>query len=429
MLVISFSLDYRVASASLLLRPLALSIYLLFFLVGVVGALVLPTFSVFLAKEIGVRPLLVGLPFAGIALASVIYNQLIGQWSDNLRDRRPLIVIFSVIGVFSCLVLAFSRHYGLVAFTAIILFSLAMVSFSQMLAYSLDYAERHIPVDRIPLFNAIVRAQIAMAWVAGPPLGFLLAAHFSFRVTYSLAAGIFLVVAVLGANLLPKLVRHPAMQSESKPKSAAGKLSLAPGATRSLVFCVLAFSLMWGANNAYMISLPLHLNDNLGIGTQWVGWIMGTCAFLEIPFMVLAGYLAARIPVLVMVRMAGIAGFLLYAGILIADQLWHFFALQIFNAIFIGLLAGLGVSVIQLLLPGRTGSASALYTNTTHIGNLLSSLLVGLVADYFGYWEVFIANLLIVVLALLAFASVRRQDLTEGESKLTQSASNEASQP
>lgn len=404
----NFTCGNSVASVSLLFRPLALGIYLLFFMVGLVGALVLPTLSLFLAKEIGVRPLLVGIPFAGIALASIVYNQVIGHWSDKLKDRRPLVAGFCLVGTLSCVIFALSRNYWLVAFTAILLFSLSMVSFSQMLAYSLDYAERYIPLERIPLFNAIVRAQIAFAWVAGPPAGFLFASFLGFTLTYGLAAGLFAAVALLSLKFLPALGAR-AIASKSNDvvdEPAASTLPLAPAAFRSLLFCVIAFSLMWGANNAYLISLPLHLNDNLAIGTEWVGWIMGTCALLEVPFMLLAGYLAARINLIVMVRCAGVAGLILYAGVFFAEDLWQLFALQMFNAIFIGILAGLGVSVIQELMPGRSGSASALYTNTTHIGNLLSSLMVGVVADYFGYGSVFAVNIAIVLLAIIAFMFV-----------------------
>jgi SET family sugar efflux transporter-like MFS transporter len=208
-----------VTPVALLCRPAALGIYVLFFMVGVVGALVLPTLSIFLAKEIGVRPLLVGIPFAGIALASIIYNQVIGTWSDKLKDRRPLVAGFCSIGTLSCLIFAFSRNYGLVAFTATFLFSLSMVSFSQMLAYSLDYAAKQIPLERIPLFNAVVRAQIAIAWVAGPPAGFLLASYLGFTATYSLAAVILALVAVLSVKLLPRLhVDSLAVDLKATPK-------------------------------------------------------------------------------------------------------------------------------------------------------------------------------------------------------------------
>lgn len=123
--------------------------------------------------------------------------------------------------------------------------------------------------------------------------------------------------------------------------------------------------------------------------------------------MLLAGYYAARVPLMALIRCAGIAALLLYLGVYVATELWQLFALQIFNAVFIGVLAGLGVSVIQELMPGRSGSASALYTNTTHVGNLFSSLMVGVVADYWGYQQVFAVNILLVVMAIWAFGYVR----------------------
>lgn len=391
--------------SSPLFKPLALGIYALFFTAGLVGALVLPTFSLFLAKEIQVRPLLVGGAFAGLALASIAYNHWIGHWSDKLADRRPLVAFFCLLGSISCVIFALSRNYWLVAFTAIFLLSLSMVSFSQIMAYSLDYAEAEIPAERIPLFNAIMRAQIAFAWVAGPPVGFLLATHLGFDVSYGVAAVLYIILAIASFKLLPRL---PAKQ---KQLTVSGELlslaPLAPAVKQSLWICAIGFSLLWGVNNAYLISLPIHLKDNLQIDAQWMGWVMGTTAALEVPFMLLAGHYASRFRLISLVRCAGIAALLLYAGVYFADQLWHLFVLQICNAIFIGVLAGLGVSVIQDLMPGRSGAASGLYTNTTHIGNLLSSLMVGIVADYFGYHQVFLANILLVFIAIWAFGKVK----------------------
>lgn len=387
-----------------LFRPLALGIYALFLLVGVVCALVLPTLSLFLATEIQARPFLVGVPFAGVALMSIAYNHFLGEWSDRLNDRRPLIVFCCLVGLVVSLFLAYCRNYWLVASVVILFLSLALVSFSQLLAYSLDYAERSIPEERIPLFNAIVRAQIAVAWVAGPPLGFMLASYFSFKTMYVTAALMFLFIGLMIWFFLPSL-RHQVHVYEGS--EAAERLALTPSQKRALLYCVIGFSLMWGANNAYLISMPLHLKDGVLIGTEYVGWIMGTCAGLEIPFMLLAGYFAARINIMTLVRFAGISALLLYLGIYFADNLWQFFALQIFNAIFIGILAGLGVSVIQDLMPGRSGAASSLYTNTSHFGNLFSSLLVAVVADVYGYHQVFLVNLLIVVVAIFAFGRVQ----------------------
>src|SRR5690625_7081642 len=98
-----------------------------------------------------------------------------------------MVVGFCLLGIVSCVISALSRNYWLVSFSAVALFSLAMVAYSQMLAYSLDYADRRLAESRVPLFNAIVRAQMALAWVSGPPAGFLLAAYFGFSIMYAVA--------------------------------------------------------------------------------------------------------------------------------------------------------------------------------------------------------------------------------------------------
>lgn len=388
-----------------LLQPVALGVYFLTFASGVAGALILPTLSTFFADQVGVSPFWVGIPYAGIALGSIGYNHWIGHWSDSLRDRRLLVALLCLVGVGGTLIFAFSRHYWLTSASAVFLLSLAMVSFSQILAYSLEFAETHLPLERIVLFNAVVRAQVAFAWVAGPPLGFLMASHFGFTCLYLVTACLFALVALLSVKLLPALSR--AQQGQEKPARKAHFLAgLDRRARLSLLYCCLAFAFFWCVNNAYLISLPLHLSRNLAVDIGWVGWIMGAAAGLEIPVMLLAGLLAGRLSSLVLVRASGIAALILYVGIYFASDLWQLFALQLANAVFVGVLAGIGISVVQAMLPGRAGSASALYTNTTHLGTLLSSMVVGTVAERFGYQSVFLANIALVVVALMLFSAV-----------------------
>lgn len=407
-----FFRKWRVKSP--LLSPTAFAIYIIFFGIGVIGALVIPSFSLFLASELNVRPLLVGIPFAGIAIASIGYNFLLGGWSDRLDDRRPLIATLCLLSCVACSVFALVRDYWIIAVTATLVFSLSMVSFSQVMAYSLDYADKQISKERAPLFNSIVRAQIALAWVIGPPLGFILVDLFGFAASYSSAAILSLLLCASVLIFLPPL-KAKASENQTKGRvslgnidhHANGRLSPQTKMNSSLVLCVIGFSLFWGVNNAYLIGLPIHLTENLEFSASWMGWVMGATAAFEVPFMIVAGLYAARIPLIRLIYVAGASALILYAGIFFATELWQLFALQIFNAAFIGILAGLGVSVVQLLMPGESGRASALYTNTTHVGNLLSSLMVSVIADIAGYREIFLANLIIVGFAIVCFMRIR----------------------
>ena len=55
----------------------------------------------------------------------------------------------------------------------------------------------------------------------------------------------------------------------------------------------------------------------------------------------------------------------------------------------IGIISIVGMAVVQDMLPGRAGIASALFGNTISVGFLLSGLGTGLWANAFGYWSLF----------------------------------------
>ena len=52
-------------------------------------------------------------------------------------------------------------------------------------------------------------------------------------------------------------------------------------------------------------------------------------------------------------------------------------ALQLFNAVFIGIVAGIGMLWFQDLMPGRAGSATTLFTNSISTGVILAGVIQG----------------------------------------------------
>ena len=67
-------------------------------------------------------------------------------------------------------------------------------------------------------------------------------------------------------------------------------------------------------------------------------------------------------------RIAAVAGLLFYVGMLTVHTPALLLALQLLNAIYIGILAGIGMLYFQDLMPGQAGAATTLYTNTTRVG-------------------------------------------------------------
>ncbi len=58
--------------------------------------------------------------------------------------------------------------------------------------------------------------------------------------------------------------------------------------------------------------------------------------------------------------------------------------LQIFNAIFIGIVAGIGMLYFQDLMPGRAGAATTLFTNSISSGVILAGVLQGVLTETWG---------------------------------------------
>ncbi|XPE69211.1 hypothetical protein ACNKHP_03705 [Shigella boydii] len=73
------------------------------------------------------------------------------------------------------------------------------------------------------------------------------------------------------------------------------------------------------------------------------GVMMGTAAGLEIPTMLIAGYFAKRLGKRFLMRVAAVGGVCFYAGMLMAHSPVILLGLQLLNAIFIGILGGIGM--------------------------------------------------------------------------------------
>ncbi|STW80357.1 sugar efflux transporter B [Klebsiella michiganensis] len=135
--------------------------------------------------------------------------------------------------------------------------------------------------------------------------------------------------------------------------------------------------------------MPLFIINELHLPEKLAGVMMGTAAGLEIPTMLIAGYYAKRFGKRFLMRISAVAGVLFYVGMLTVHTPGLLLALQALNAIFIGILAGIGMLYFQDLMPGQAGAATTLYTNTTRVGWIIAGSLAGVVAEVWSYHAVF----------------------------------------
>ena len=368
------------------------------FMMGVAGALQAPTLSLFLSREVGGQPFWIGLFYTVNAIAGIGVSLWLAKRSDSQGDRRKLIIFCCLMAIGNALLFAFNRHYLTLITCGVLLASLANTAMPQLFALAREYADNS--AREVVMFSSVMRAQLSLAWVIGPPLAFMLALNYGFTVMFSIAAGIFTLSLVLIAFMLPSVARVE-LPSENA-------LSMQGGWQDSNVrMLFVASTLMWTCNTMYIIDMPLWISSELGLPDKLAGFLMGTAAGLEIPAMILAGYYVKRYGKRRMMVIAVAAGVLFYTGLIFFNSRMALMTLQLFNAVFIGIVAGIGMLWFQDLMPGRAGAATTLFTNSISTGVILAGVIQGAIAQSWGHFAVYWVIAVISVVALFLTAKVK----------------------
>lgn len=368
------------------------------FMMGVAGALQAPTLSLFLSREVGAQPFWIGLFYTVNAIAGIGVSLWLAKRSDSQGDRRKLIIFCCLMAIGNALLFAFNRHYLTLITCGVLLASLANTAMPQLFALAREYADNS--AREVVMFSSVMRAQLSLAWVIGPPLAFMLALNYGFTVMFSIAAVIFTLSLVLIAFMLPSVARV------EQPSENA--LSMQGGWQDSNVrMLFVASTLMWTCNTMYIIDMPLWISSELGLPDKLAGFLMGTAAGLEIPAMILAGYYVKRYGKRRMMVIAVAAGVLFYTGLILFHSRLALMTLQLFNAVFIGIVAGIGMLWFQDLMPGRAGAATTLFTNSISTGVILAGVIQGAIAQSWGHFAVYWIIAVISVVALFLTAKVK----------------------
>ncbi|WP_133543496.1 MFS transporter [Mesocricetibacter intestinalis] len=379
-------------------NTVAFAFLLIAFLTGIASAFQLPTLSLFLSREIKVSPLMVGSFYALNAIVGILISQLLAGYSDKHEDRRQVIFFCCLFAVVGCLIFAYSRNYYMLAFFGTVLLGLGSAANPQSFAFAREYAES---TGREGLmFTTIMRTQISLAWIVGPPLSFSIALSWGFDYMYLVAALAFLLCALLGISLLPKISRTTAISSKDT--------NMAPSSNRkSVLYLFIACFLVWTCNSMYLINMPLYVIRELQLPERLAGILMGTAAGLEIPIMLLGGYLSKYISKKQLMRIALAAGLLFYTMLLFLHGTAQLIGLQLLNALLVGIVATIGMVYFQDLMPRQMGAATTLFSNAAKSSWVIGGPLAGLIAQLWHYNSVFYLAALLLLIALFLLNRVK----------------------
>lgn len=367
------------------------------FLTGIAGALQTPTLSIFLTDEVHARPAMVGFFFTGSAVIGILVSQFLAGRSDKRGDRKSLIVFCCLLGVLACTLFAWNRNYFVLLFVGVFLSSFGSTANPQMFALAREHADK--TGREAVMFSSFLRAQVSLAWVIGPPLAYALAMGFSFTVMYLSAAVAFIVCSVMVWLFLPSMQKELPL--------ATGTVEAPRRNRRDTLLLFVICTLMWGSNSLYIINMPLFIINELHLPEKLAGVMMGTAAGLEIPTMLIAGYFAKRLGKRFLMRVAAVGGVCFYAGMLMAHSPVILLGLQLLNAIFIGILGGIGMLYFQDLMPGQAGSATTLYTNTSRVGWIIAGSVAGIVAEIWNYHAVFWFAMVMIIATLFCLLRIK----------------------
>lgn len=367
------------------------------FLTGIAGALQTPTLSIFLTDEVHARPAMVGFFFTGSAVIGILVSQFLAGRSDKRGDRKSLIVFCCLLGVLACTLFAWNRNYFVLLFVGVFLSSFGSTANPQMFALAREHADK--TGREAVMFSSFLRAQVSLAWVIGPPLAYALAMGFSFTVMYLSAAVAFIVCGVMVWLFLPSMQKEFPL--------ATGTIEAPRRNRRDTLLLFVICTLMWGSNSLYIINMPLFIINELHLPEKLAGVMMGTAAGLEIPTMLIAGYFAKRLGKRFLMRVAAVGGVCFYAGMLMAHSPVILLGLQLLNAIFIGILGGIGMLYFQDLMPGQAGSATTLYTNTSRVGWIIAGSVAGIVAEIWNYHAVFWFAMVMIIATLFYLLRIK----------------------
>ncbi|HAH5472207.1 TPA: sugar efflux transporter SetB [Escherichia coli] len=367
------------------------------FLTGIAGALQTPTLSIFLTDEVHARPAMVGFFFTGSAVIGILVSQFLAGRSDKRGDRKSLIVFCCLLGVLTCTLFAWNRNYFVLLFVGVFLSSFGSTANPQMFALAREHADK--TGREAVMFSSFLRAQVSLAWVIGPPLAYALAMGFSFTVMYLSAAVAFIVCGVMVWLFLPSMQKELPL--------ATGTVEAPRRNRRDTLLPFVICTLMWGSNSLYIINMPLFIINELHLPEKLAGVMMGTAAELEIPTMLIAGYFAKRLGKRFLMRVAAVGGVCFYAGMLMAHSPVILLGLQLLNAIFIGILGGIGMLYFQDLMPGQAGSATTLYTNTSRVGWIIAGSVAGIVAEIWNYHAVFWFAMVMIIATLFCLLRIK----------------------
>ncbi len=367
---------------------------------GMAYSFVVPFMSLWGTQHIGMSPVVFGAFMTLTSVSGIVISIVLARWSDTHITRRTMLLCGGVCGMLGYVGYAFVHQIVALAVIGSLLLGVASVNMSQVYAHMRDELDRpeNAGADA-PLLISMVRVSFSLAWTFGPAVGAWTMVHYSYRGIFLGAATLFGIFLVMMAVFVPARAHPPTPHAYSRP-------AMVKVLTRGDILAnFTGFMLMFAAFSMCIMDVPLRVTQELGGTARNVGIIYSIAPFLEIPIMIWSARLAARGHQMSLLRIGVAAGLVYFVALYFAEAPWHIYPMQLLSAVFIGITTNVTITYFQDMLPGQSGLATSIYSNSFSSGNLVGYFIFGVSVQAFGHRGVFLISALLglVTLAILTF--------------------------
>lgn len=363
-------------------------LFIISLLLGMVGAAA-SIFLPLLMKEEAISYSMIGAVGALTGLGGGFAQLIVGAASDRGLDRKLLILLSTLF-----LSLSLAASYVAKGLPAYVLISLAVGFCTPIVAtISLAIISDMVSSDAMGRIMGSYRISRSIGWTVGNiALGFIADAYGSKSIL--LYSSFFSSVALLAALNMPGGGRL------KRKVEARGK------ATVKLILFLFSLGFVTMAASADNYFIPLLAVDN-GLSKSEVGMITALGSLVEIPFMLLSGVVTDRFGDEIVMLLGAVGFAIAYYRFNVAYVYLDFALAQALRGASFALFYAASLALIGRLSRG-SATVTGYYGLSQQVGSVVGPLLGGLVSNYLGLRETFIALSAMSLSALIPMLPIHR---------------------
>ncbi|MBO1198850.1 sugar efflux transporter [Staphylococcus simiae] len=380
------------------------------FLLGMGMAVTIPYLVLFATKDLGMTTNQYGLLLALAAISQFTVNSIIARFSDTHNlNRKVLIITALLMGAIGFSIYFYVHSIWLFIVLYAFFQGLYAPAMPQLYASARESINVSSSKDRAKFANTVLRSMFSLGFLFGPFIGAQLISMKGYAGLFGGTISIILFTLILQVLFYKNLNIKQHITTKQHIETTAPNMLK----DKALLVPFIAFILLHIGQWMYTMNMPLFVTDYLKESEAHVGYLASLCAGLEVPFMIILGVLSSKLQTRTLLIYGALFGGLFYFSIGVFKNFYMMLAGQVFLAIFLAILLGLGISYFQDILPDFPGYASTLFANAMVIGQLCGNLLGGAMSHWVGLENVFFVSASSIVLGIVLIYFTKDQKITE----------------